>query len=326
MRIRIIVLLLMLAVPLNVHATNLGYAREDGGRPGVFLSFGAGARALGMGRTFVGIADDATATYWNSAGLVQIKQDEVTALYASLYEQTGYSFAAYAHPLSGDHGTLGVALVNLNSGGFQLRDEFNFSQGIATLNETAALFSYARTLWGEKKNGGLSAGIDLIVVNQNINSISDTGYGMDIGLFLKPWGSARQIRSLAPLSLGLNLQNVIAPTLELQQSADKYPFGATLGLGYRLFENRLLLALDINKSEDQQVKTRFGGEYTVINMFAIRAGINETELTFGLGYKWRNYALDYALAYHDAWSADIDDNLGISHRFSLTLRFGNSNQ
>ncbi len=39
---------------------------------------GAGARAIGMGGAFVSIADDATAVYWNPAGLAQLKKPEVT--------------------------------------------------------------------------------------------------------------------------------------------------------------------------------------------------------------------------------------------------------
>lgn len=38
--------------------------------------FGIGARAMGMGGAFVGVADDSTALHWNPAGLSQIKQVE----------------------------------------------------------------------------------------------------------------------------------------------------------------------------------------------------------------------------------------------------------
>ncbi len=39
---------------------------------------GAGARAMGMGGAFVGVADDATAAYFNPAGLAQLKRPEIT--------------------------------------------------------------------------------------------------------------------------------------------------------------------------------------------------------------------------------------------------------
>ena len=44
-------------------------------------TFGVGARAMGMGGAFLGVADDLTALYWNPAGLAQIRKFE---LYGSL--------------------------------------------------------------------------------------------------------------------------------------------------------------------------------------------------------------------------------------------------
>jgi long-subunit fatty acid transport protein len=51
------------------------------------LHYGPGSRAVGLGGTYTGIADDFTATYWNPAGLAQIKRIE---LQGSLL-QMGYS-------------------------------------------------------------------------------------------------------------------------------------------------------------------------------------------------------------------------------------------
>ncbi len=41
---------------------------------------GAGARAMGMGGAFTAVADDATATYYNPAGLAQLQRPELTAV------------------------------------------------------------------------------------------------------------------------------------------------------------------------------------------------------------------------------------------------------
>ncbi|MCJ7813427.1 hypothetical protein MUP95_08970, partial [bacterium] len=38
----------------------------------LFLMISPGARAAGMGEAFVALADDATAAYWNPAGLAQL--------------------------------------------------------------------------------------------------------------------------------------------------------------------------------------------------------------------------------------------------------------
>jgi hypothetical protein len=324
---RIIILLLAFSLyPHCLCALDLGFAKEDGGVPGAFLNYGAGARSLGMGETFVGVADDASATYWNPAGLTQLKSPEITALYVNLYEQTAYSFASYAMPLK--FGTVGIALVNLNSGGFQLRDDFNYDQGIASLNESAAIFSYGKTLWrGESREttgdrpsrGSLSGGANFKVINQNINSISDTGYGLDLGMFWTPYGATSKCHGIfSPLSVGLSAKNAVAPSIKLQHSADIYPLSTTLGLGYRMLGDKLLLALDVNKTGEQQSKTHFGGEYILLKMFALRVGIGETEFTSGFGVKWQQYSLDYAFAYNDAVNGI--ENLGISHRLGITIK------
>ncbi len=46
--------------------------------PSSFNPLGSGARALGMGGAFIGIADDATAASWNPGGLIQIERPEVS--------------------------------------------------------------------------------------------------------------------------------------------------------------------------------------------------------------------------------------------------------
>lgn len=305
-------LVLSTVLTQRLQAVGLGFAKEDGGRPGAFLSFGAGARSLGMGKTFVGVADDASATYWNPAGLVQLNRRELTVLYASLYEKTGYSFASYAHPLVGV-GTVGLAVANLNSSGFQLRDALNNNRGEAGLNETAAIVSYGRILYQTEKMGEISGGINLKAINQSIDSRSDTGYGLDMSLFWHPI----IVRSL---TVGTNVQNIIAPRLKLDQNSDTYPLGVTFGIGYRLFSDKLLLASDICQIEGRQLKLHIGGEYLLGNLLSFRLGFDETELTSGIGFKWYDYSLDYAFAYHDACS-DYE-NLGFSHRFSMTARFG----
>ncbi|MAP21373.1 MAG: hypothetical protein CL582_10600 [Alteromonadaceae bacterium] len=45
--------------------------------PSSFNPVGSGARALGLGGSFIAVADDATAASWNPAGLIQLRKPEV---------------------------------------------------------------------------------------------------------------------------------------------------------------------------------------------------------------------------------------------------------
>src|SRR5210317_1972458 len=71
---------------------------------------GSGARALGMGGAFIGVADDATAASWNPGGLIQLETPEVSCVlsYEKLYEDR--SFNVYPDA-SGKHG---ISLYDIN--------------------------------------------------------------------------------------------------------------------------------------------------------------------------------------------------------------------
>ena len=52
---------------------------------GHFLYDGVGARPLAMGGSFVAVADDVTATYWNPAGIAQLERSGFSAMYADRF-------------------------------------------------------------------------------------------------------------------------------------------------------------------------------------------------------------------------------------------------
>ena len=84
-----------------------------------FLKIGLGARPVAMGETFVGIADDVNAIYWNPAGLNYIVGSEMTAMHALWFEDITFSFIGYCRPfLSGKIG-LGLNIIGVIILGFQ---------------------------------------------------------------------------------------------------------------------------------------------------------------------------------------------------------------
>jgi hypothetical protein len=73
---------------------------------GAVMVPGFGARAMGMGGAFVAVADDATAVYWNPAGLAQLSKAEF-ALSAS----TGISLGMYDNDLDSEGFDVNLASV-----------------------------------------------------------------------------------------------------------------------------------------------------------------------------------------------------------------------
>ncbi len=90
-----------------------GYAYNLYDRIGIASSpnpVGSGARAIGMGGAFIGIADDATAASWNPAGLIQLEKPEVSIV-GAYYSRTE-EFSSSMNPEIANSGT--VDDTNLN--------------------------------------------------------------------------------------------------------------------------------------------------------------------------------------------------------------------
>lgn len=56
---------------------------------------GSGARALGMGGAFIGVADDATAASWNPAGLIQLETPEISIVGAYNHREEDTTYQAF---------------------------------------------------------------------------------------------------------------------------------------------------------------------------------------------------------------------------------------
>lgn len=157
-----------------------------------FLNIGAGARALGMGGAQVATVNDATAGYWNPAGLVHVKNNPViTAMHAEYFAGIGkYDYAALAIPSSSKKRTIGISFLRfavddiMNTlylvepdGSINYNNIKSFSSA-----DYAFLLSYAQQLkQTEKKN--ISFGFNAKVIHRKVGSFATAwGFGLDAGL------------------------------------------------------------------------------------------------------------------------------------------------
>jgi len=285
---------------------------QSGGQPGAFLQYGVGARALGMGGAFYAIADDATAAYWNPAGLAHQQRKELTTMQATLWEQTQFTYFGYAHPTS-TKGTFAFGMTQLISDGFEkVSAKFDPNTGDPTEVKTEGSFSDEKRAialsWGRVATETTAFGISFKQISRQLDSSADTGMALDIGA----------LRLMGPrYRLAIGIQNVFSTTSG--DTDDKYPVIVKIGNSLRLFKERLLLGFDVQKSQSAELNWRFGGEYWAARWFAFRFGllaapqIQETD--FGFGFRFRRLQFDIAQGIHA---------LGASTRLSVGFRFGRS--
>jgi len=96
-------------------------ATSHGGAPTIevpcsFNPVGSGARAMGMGGAFIGIADDATASSWNPAALIHLKQHELSLVitHDSLIENNQFDY----YPESSGKEAISNLKINYLSGAY----------------------------------------------------------------------------------------------------------------------------------------------------------------------------------------------------------------
>ena len=274
------------------------YAAAEAGLAGSFLDFGAGARPLGMGKAYTALSEDATGVYWNPAGLAFLIENEITAMHAFLFESTNFDFLSYVQPL-GSAGTFGVGVVVLSSTGFEETNSLGDVTGSFNDIEAAVLLSYGINILNN-----LSCGVTAKIVHQEISSYKDTGIGADVGLLYKP---------AEFLGIGCNVMNALPARIKLKDDADTYPLNIKFGIAVKMLEESLNFTADAEKNLKTAIKLHAGAEYWPFEFIALRAGLDEVEITGGIGIRYKGYSLDYAVA---------SQNSDLSHRVSFSVSFG----
>jgi len=222
-----------------------------------FLRMGVGARALGMGGAYVAVADDATAGYWNPAGLSSVGKFSFSSMIAAnMGEDRKYNYLSVA---GGNFrfGTIGFSWLNAGTSDIASYSSDGVREADFSANDHAFLFS-----WGNNMATDLSFGVTAKVVYQKIDDFSKTGVGFDVGVLYNISSTAQGA--------------VVFPTA-----------GFTIPIEIEKVQHRS----EIKLRGGAEYATQFGTNY----WGAVRGGVNDGDFTIGAGLKIAGrYSIDYA--------------------------------
>jgi tetratricopeptide (TPR) repeat protein len=282
----------------------------DGGTLSPF-SLGAGSRAISLGRAFVATADDASAVYWNPAALRNVQSRQIMAMYMPVFgDFTGadYTFFGAVYPTL-SAGAFGVGFMRLGTT-FDGYDEFSRPTGEANYSESQVLISYAAERRNKWIAGTMATGVSFKIVNQSVDPFSSTAPGLDVGF--------RYIPDMAKsLSVGVNLQDISGAEHRLDSAADLTYRTTMAGVGYtKHMANGSALQVMLQYDMPERADGRFhaGAEYAFSRFVSLRAGFDDSDISFGLGVKVSAYSFDYAYL--------TRDEAGTSHPMTFSAGFG----
>ena len=286
-----------------------------------FLNMGVGARALGMGGAFVAIANDATACYWNPAGLALLRQREMTMMHATRFSGIVHSnFVNFVYPDQKGN-AFGISWFRIGVDDIPKStklDEFNrpIIEGYMKNVDQAIFLSYSRQAAEKLYLGG-----NIKAIRQTVGDNSALGFGLDLAVLY---------RLANCVSLGLNLQD-LAGTFIYWDTGHRDTKNPTLKWGVAFTKSFSKLKGDLTLAVDQNIRFegetnentfsvgdfagsdfQFGAEYWLFNLIAFRAGLDRQYLTAGTGLKLKMFEIDYAFVSYE---------LGNTHRISGRVRF-----
>lgn len=341
--IRVISCIILLAIPASAYGDK--YAGE-------FMALGGGARAMAMGGAFAAIADDATATFWNPAGLANFdklqafpRDWQMIFMHSERFgDLVDYNYFSAAFPLRQGESAWGVTFIHLGVDDIRIipwesgmigNDDgddriengeiINFDYTdfpLESANDFALFATYAQNM----SFGAVGASVKLIR-NDQVTGVSSIGIGLDFG-FMKS-GLWRD------LLLGAKLQDATGTYISWSTGNREYIYPALkVGLAYPFFikrvDSRLLIAVDGDfRYENRRGAAQFwvgrastdfhiGAELVIRDIVSLRGGLDMDRPTAGAGFMLRDFG-PWGITLGLDYALLVHDVLDTTHRVSLLL-------
>ncbi|RKX71703.1 hypothetical protein DRP53_00525 [candidate division WOR-3 bacterium] len=280
----------------------------NGGMAGAIFNYGLYPRSLGMGKAFCAVGGDVEAGYYNPAGLITLKSNDLRVAHQTLYGGGRLEYLGYSFPTK-HYGSFGFTIINHGLEGFYSFDENLQSYTSFSFSQNCLIFSYSYPI-----GNFFGFGLNLKGISSKLAQYADFGFGGDLGIFLFPRES---------FSFGVMVHNLLPPRLTMNEKTDVFPNIFRFGGSLRFYDNRILIAADGAQPIGYELNPHFGIEFVAIpRALTLRAGVDGNELSFGGGFKWTYgrlaFGLDYAMLMHHAFNY-LPAN---THKLGLHIQFG----
>jgi comEA protein len=269
---RIIPSIVTLALLVQLYTAKFGLAEE----------FPIGARSLGMGGTFVGLANSSDAVFLNPGGLSQLSGIEISLFYQKPYGVSDLNFGTLTATFPLWQRRVSVGFLTLGNG--------LYTQQMIALG------------YSHHYRDKLYYGVSVRYQGTHIDGYGSGGaVGLDFGVV---------VPISAQLKLGFAAKNLNRPTIG--KSDENLPQTFNIGASVQPLANALF-NFEIFKDVRFAPEFRFGTEFRPLENLALRAGTANQPSRFsaGFGVNVKLFSVDYAFFTHN--------DLGLTHQFSFSI-------
>ncbi|MCB1183369.1 PorV/PorQ family protein [bacterium] len=299
-----------LALPSVVFGAGFAKVGTFGGQE---LKIGVSARATAMGSAFTGVADDATAVFWNPGGLVNVKGNEVSVNHVSWAADTNLSSAILAFNPRSIPGTFALSVRSFWMDPQLVRTAYNPEGTGETFDAGTTSFglSYARFFTDK-----FSAGFTLNYIHMGLAETAVNTGALDFGIMYRI--------GIKDLKLGMTMQN-LGGNFTFDERETNLPVIFKVGVSFNAFKNerqRLTPALEFQHPADNLERANAGLEYALNNMFFARAGYHINYDTDGLAFGFGAALPTGETTRIQADYSAVDmEALGYVHRFTVSVTY-----
>lgn len=282
---------------------------------GQFLKIGVGARAAAMGGAFVGVADDASAIYWNAAGITRIDPDksEFSFNHAFWPADLNFTQAAYVFHVKRFPGAFGLSVRSLYMDPMEETTAFqpNGTGNTFDAGYTTAGLTYARSFTDK-----FSAGGTVNLIHLGLAEFSQQTYSFDVGTLY-------DVGTLG-MRIGMSISN-IGSTVTFIDREGRVPGIFRVGTSFNLLQSadqKLIGSFEFSHPPDNSERLNAGAEYSFQKYLFLRGGYNMNYDSEGIAG-----GVGLHIPVSIAGQADVDyaftdmKDLGAAHRISLKFLF-----
>ncbi len=284
-----LILCLILAVVTVVPAA----AEDFGGYAGAFLQMSVSPRAVGMGNAYTAVSDDIAGVFFNPGAVAQLQRLSFGGAYRDMSLGRTMQQIAVLFPVRGE-AAIAITGEMASTSGVMGRDERGTPTG--ELDNLDGVVSIA---FSRRFSRFITLGGDIRYYHQKLESASAYSAGFDFGalVHLKRESALPFDGPIDLLRFGVVVRNISAKYPwntgdywaergELGTDVtDKVPLVVKAGASVLFLKERLLLAIDGEKSEHKDAKLYAGGEFKLVPQVKLRAGMAAGEPAFGAGFE-----------------------------------------